>query len=201
MSGQDTRTVLLRRTYRGHIDDVWDAITDPERISRWFLPVTGDLRVGGHYQTEGNAGGEILHCEPPRLLRVTWVFGEVSPDDVNEVEIRLTPGGEDETHFELEHVATVDDERWAQYGPGAVGVGWELALLGLALHLEGGDIPAEEREAWGMSPQARAFMTRSAAAWGEAHQAGGATEAEATAAAAATTAFYAPEPSEDQSGQ
>ena len=32
---------------------------------RWFLPVTGDLRVGGRFATEGNADGEIRECERP----------------------------------------------------------------------------------------------------------------------------------------
>ena len=60
------RTVVLRRRYPAAVEDVWDAITDPERIGRWFLPVDGDLRPGGHYQLEGNAGGTILRCEPRR---------------------------------------------------------------------------------------------------------------------------------------
>ena len=37
----------------------------------------------------GYAGGEILRCEPPRLLRVTWVMGE---GPASEVEVRLAPG-------------------------------------------------------------------------------------------------------------
>jgi hypothetical protein len=28
-------------------------------------------------QLRGNAGGDILRCNPPRLLRVPWVHGEV----------------------------------------------------------------------------------------------------------------------------
>ena len=36
------RTVRLRRTYDAPIEDVWDALTSPERISRWFLPISGD---------------------------------------------------------------------------------------------------------------------------------------------------------------
>ena len=59
------RTVRLRRTYDAPIEDVWDALTNPERISRWFLPISGDYRVGGRYQFEGNAGGEIVSCERP----------------------------------------------------------------------------------------------------------------------------------------
>ena len=45
------------------IEDVWDALTNPERIGRWFLPISGDYRLGGRYQFEGNAGGEIVACE------------------------------------------------------------------------------------------------------------------------------------------
>ena len=42
----ETVRVLLRRSYDAEIDDVWSAVTDPERVRRWFLPLTGDLRVG-----------------------------------------------------------------------------------------------------------------------------------------------------------
>ncbi len=70
----EARTALLRRRYDASIEDVWDACTDPERLSRWFMKPTGDLRVGGTYQLEGNAGGEILRCEPPRALTVTWGY-------------------------------------------------------------------------------------------------------------------------------
>ena len=74
--GTVTRTVVVRRAFPAPIEDVWDACTTAERIGRWLMPVSGDLRLGGKYQLEGNAGGEILSCEPPRLLRVTWVMGE-----------------------------------------------------------------------------------------------------------------------------
>ncbi|WP_308168107.1 hypothetical protein [Nonomuraea sp. NEAU-A123] len=45
---------------------MWDACTSAEHIPRWFLPIEGDLRAGGCYRLEGNAGGEVLACEPPR---------------------------------------------------------------------------------------------------------------------------------------
>ena len=67
------RSIRLRRRYEAPIQDVWDALTDPDRISRWFLPVSGDFRLGGRYQFEGQAGGEILACERPNRLKVTWV--------------------------------------------------------------------------------------------------------------------------------
>jgi uncharacterized protein YndB with AHSA1/START domain len=182
----EARTVLLRRSYRAEVDDVWDALTSPERIPRWIRPVSGDLRLGGTYQLEGNAGGEILRCEPPRLLRVSWVFGDMP---ASEVEVRLTGAGET-TEFELAHTVPADDH-WAKFGPGAVGVGWDLTLLGLELHLRGGEL--DEPEAWLTSPEAAEFMTRSSSLWGAAHEQSGATAEEAAAAAASAAAFYVPQ--------
>jgi uncharacterized protein YndB with AHSA1/START domain len=198
LAGREGRTVVLRRGYDAPVDDVWDAITTAERINRWFLPVTGDLRLGGTYQFEGNAGGTILRCEPPRLLAVTWVFGEPTEDNLSEVEVRLSPDPDGGTLFELEHAAILDPERWAEYGPGAVGVGWDLGLLGLGLHLSGGAI--DDPAAWEQSAEARQCMIRSSDAWGVAFAASGATPAEVAAAVANTTAFYAPDPDSVDSG-
>ena len=189
------RTVRLRRTYEAPIDDVWDALTNPERIGRWFLPISGDIRLGGRYQFEGNAGGEILECDRPRRVRVTWVYGEMpSAADVSEVVVRLSPAGDTSTVLELEHTAVVPEDRWAEYGPGAVGVGWEQGLLGLALHLRGGSIA--DPVAWQLSEEGRAHATRSSEGWGAANAAAGADPADAARAAANTTAFYAPDPSD-----
>ena len=60
-----SRTVLLRRVFPAPVEDVWDACTTAERIGRWLMPVSGELRLGGRYQLHGNAGGEVLRCEPP----------------------------------------------------------------------------------------------------------------------------------------
>jgi uncharacterized protein YndB with AHSA1/START domain len=193
-------TIVLRRRYDASIDDVWDAITNPDRITRWFLPVTGDLRLGGNYQLKGNAGGEILRCEPPKLLKVTWVYGvQPSDTDPSEVEVRLSPADDGETALELEHVAVVDPEFWDKYGPGAVGVGWDGALLGLGLHLAGGTI--DNPEAWEASAEAREFMTASSKAWGAAFEKSGASSAEVAAAVENTTNFYVPDPGAGQGEQ
>jgi uncharacterized protein YndB with AHSA1/START domain len=102
----EARVVRIQRTYDSPIEDVWDALTTPERISRWFLPISGDYRVGGRYQLEGNAGGEILDCDRPHRFRVSWVYGP-TPDEgaASELTIRLTPDGAEATSVELEHVA------------------------------------------------------------------------------------------------
>lgn len=187
----EAKVVRLRRAYDAKIDDVWDALTSAERLNRWFLPVSGDLRLGGQYQFEGNAGGEVLECEPPARLRVTWFFGERAATDVSEVVVRLAEDG-GQTVLDLEHVATVDPERWATYGPGAVGVGWELGLLGLSWELTGVEASLEERMAWGMSAEGRQLATGSSEAWGKALLASGATPEEAATATRNTTEFYVP---------
>jgi uncharacterized protein YndB with AHSA1/START domain len=187
------RSIRLRRTYDAPLDDVWDALTNPERIGRWFLPISGDYRLGGRYQFEGNAGGEILECDRPNRLRVSWAYGEpASEADVSVVEIRLSAAGEEATVLDFEHTAIVPDDRWDEFGPGAVGVGWDHGLLGLALHLEGGSVG--DPEAWQLSDEGREFATRSSEAWGAANEAAGADPAAAARAVANTTAFYAPDP-------
>ena len=191
LGGADGWTIQLQRTLDAPIDDVWDAFTSPERIGRWFLPISGDYRLGGRYQFEGNAGGEILECDKPNRLKVSWVYGDtVNPADVSEVELRLTPDGDDATTLELVHTAIVPDEMWDQYGPGAVGVGWEGGLLGLELHLRGGSVG--DPVAWQIGPEGRDFNTRSSIAWGDASRAAGVDEATVARNVDQTTAFYVP---------
>jgi len=186
------RSVVLRRNYPAPADDVWDALTDPERLARWFLPVTGDLRVGGFFQMEGNAGGRILSCERPTELVVTWVFGaDIATTTGSEVHVTLSPELDGSTELLLRHVAVVDPALWEQYGPGATGVGWDLSFLGLGLHLAGGGL--DDAEGWEESPEARAFMVASAESWGAAQLADGAAPEAVTAAVANTIGFYAPE--------
>ena len=119
LAAGEARVVTISQTYPASLDDVWDACTNAERIPRWFLPISGELRLGGRYQFEGNAGGTVERCEPPHSFAATWEFG----GEVSWIEVRLTAESDDRTRFELEHIAHVDDQRWAEFGPGAVGVG------------------------------------------------------------------------------
>ncbi|MET9899599.1 SRPBCC family protein [Streptomyces sp. NPDC006446] len=183
----EARVVTLSQTYDATVEDVWDACTSAERIPRWFLPVSGDLRLGGSYQLEGNAGGTIERCEPPGSFAATWEYG----GEVSWIEVRVTPEG-DRTRFQLEHIAHVGDERWDQFGPGAVGVGWDLGLMGLAGHLgsPGGSLDPKESMAWLASDEGLRFITLSSESWYEANVAGGEPEEAARASADRTTAAY-----------
>jgi uncharacterized protein YndB with AHSA1/START domain len=165
----EARVVTISRTYDEPIEDVWDALTNIERIPRWFLPITGELHVGGRYQLEGNAGGVVERCDPPRAFDATWEFG----GGVSWIEARLAEEG-DGTRFTLTHIAQVDDETWDQFGPGATGIGWDGAVLGLSLHLATGaaNDPAEAM-AWSMTEQGIGFNRQSGERWHDADLAAG----------------------------
>lgn len=189
--GKEARGIVAGRTYPTTMDDLWDALTNPERIPRWFLPVSGDLRPGGHYQLEGNASGDITTCEPPRHLAVTWVWDE----QVSWVQVTLSPDPAGGTELRLEHISHLPDEVWDEYGPGAGGVGWDLPLLGLARHLATGDaVDPDAFMAWLGSEEGRAVVSASSEAWCEASIRGGTDPDAARAAAERTTGFYTPAP-------
>jgi uncharacterized protein YndB with AHSA1/START domain len=184
--GKAARVVSVSRHYHTGPADLWDAITRADRIPRWFLPITGDLKPGGRYQLQGNAGGQILICEPPRHLKITWEYG----GQTTWVELRLASDGSG-SRLTLEHFSHGGDEQWSQFGPGATGVGWDLALLGLSEHtVTGSAKTAEEGMAWMMSENGKDFARASSEAWGSAAIAAGEDPAAAKAAESRTAAFY-----------
>ncbi len=177
--GRPARVVAAACCYDTTVEDVWDCITNPERLPRWFLPVSGDLRRGGRYQLQGNAGGEITACHPPRRLELTWEFG----GQTSWVRVELAALSDGGAQLRLEHTVPVDDH-WNRYGPGAVGVGWELTLLGLSRHIA-------RDSTGGPPPDMKDLARRSSEAWGQASIAAGTGEAAARAAVERTTKFYA----------
>jgi hypothetical protein len=146
---------------------------------------TGELKVGGSFQLEGNTGGEILECEPPSRFKVT--FG--GPTSL--LEVRLTAGAENETtELELEHTVPAE---FAGSGAGAlyVGPGWDGALLGLALYLTGETI--EDPVTAANSPEALRFSERSVRQWiAVVRESRTATDDELSAATEVSLAQFAP---------
>ncbi len=182
--GGENVTVLARRTYAANPEDTWSALTDPERIARWFMPISGDLRAGGNFRLEGNAEGDILECDRPNRFRVTF-GGETSF-----LEVRLSPDGDGATALELEHTVPIE---MAQSGAGAmwVGPGWDGALLALELHLAGQTV--DDPVAAASSPEAIAFSEKAVRAWASAVEASGtATPEQLSEAVEMSMAQFAP---------
>lgn len=188
--GRPAWVVVAERNYDTSCADLWDAVTDPERLRRWFMPVSGDLRPGGRYRIEGNASGTIETCEPPHRLGVTWEYG----GGIGWVVATLEPRADRSTRLVLEHVAHEDPALgafWRQFGPGATGVGWDISLLGLHEHLAtGGAARPRDEAAWLKTGDGRNFAELASQAWGEAAIAFGAPPEAARAAARRTADFY-----------
>jgi uncharacterized protein YndB with AHSA1/START domain len=165
--------VALGRRYDAGIDDVWDAVTDPDRLARWLLPVSGELRIGGNFQLEGNVGGEVRECERPSSLTVTWGA------PVSLVRVHLSADG-DATELRLEHSVPVE---FAGSGAGGlyVGPGWDVSVLALALFLAGEVV--EDPAGWEGTLEVQRFSERTIAAWAEVILAGGTATAEEVAGA------------------
>ncbi|MFI6032177.1 SRPBCC family protein [Amycolatopsis magusensis] len=179
----EVRALRLTRTYRAEVEDVWDALTNEERIPRWFLPITGELKAGGSFQLEGNAGGEIRRCEPPTLFEVT--FG----DENSIVTVELSSGDQDTTVLVLEH--TVPAGLFPDSGTLSVGPGWDQAVLGLGRHLDGEDFAdsAAEHD----TPESREYAGAAVYAWVAVLEAEGRVEAaELKTAAEAAHEHYNP---------
>lgn len=68
--------LVLTRTFAAPVEDVWAAITESQRLGRWFGtwtgdPSTGEVRVRWDYEEEvGDEVYVIDACEAPHHLRV-----------------------------------------------------------------------------------------------------------------------------------
>ncbi|MEU9337663.1 SRPBCC family protein [Streptomyces sp. NPDC048290] len=116
--------LILSRTYRAPLADVWAGVTEPERTARWFGPWRGEPGPGRTVEVrmafEESADWSPLRidaCEPPHRLAVsatdaagTW-----------RLELRLT---ETAGVTELQLVQHFTDTG----ALGSVGPGWEYYL-------------------------------------------------------------------------
>jgi uncharacterized protein YndB with AHSA1/START domain len=129
--------LVLTRTFRAPIDDVWASLTEPERTARWFGPWKGDAAPGRAVQVqmsleEGAPWMDmtIEACEPPRRLALSSV------DDYGSWHLDLTlteSDGVTELRF-TQHLTGTENV-------GEVGPGWEFYLDALVAAREGGPLP------------------------------------------------------------
>jgi uncharacterized protein YndB with AHSA1/START domain len=119
--GQD---LVLTRTFRAPVDDVWASLTDPERTARWFGPWEGDAAPGKpikiqmvHEEGEPWMDMTVDACEPPRRLALSsesehgnWYLEMVLTESAGVTELRF-----------VQHLTGTE-------GVGEVGPGWEYYL-------------------------------------------------------------------------
>ncbi len=134
----EARTALIRQRCEASIGDAWEAWTSPEGLSRWFGQVSGDFRVGGtvllNPEDENPTTIEIVRCEPPRRLLVTWQY---PGRPVDEVELRLSAAAHGGVFLELEHASVL-------YAGEGVGAAWEWWLDRFAAVMRGEEPEGDE---------------------------------------------------------
>jgi uncharacterized protein YndB with AHSA1/START domain len=143
-SADGTGVVRIEERYDTDIDDLWEALTDPARLARWYGEVEGDLRLGGQFRTYNAANdiesmGRVEACEPPRRLRLTsketdesYRRGQGVPPFDATIEATLTAEG-DRTILVIE-AGGMPLDKIAFYG-----AGWQIHAENLASYLDGQD--------------------------------------------------------------
>jgi uncharacterized protein YndB with AHSA1/START domain len=129
--------LVLTRTFRAPVADVWASLTDPERTARWFGPWQGDAAPGRTIKVqmmyeEGKPWMDMMIdlCEPPRRLAVSAV------DEHGGWHLDMA----------LTEKAGVTELRFAQHltgteAVGEVGPGWEYYLDALVYARDGRPAP------------------------------------------------------------
>ncbi|WP_433825241.1 hypothetical protein ACQP2E_24280 [Actinoplanes sp. CA-015351] len=66
----EARELTISQVYDTGLDDLWAVVTEPSRIERWFLPVSGELRIGGalfmKQSSDAWAAADIAAGEKPQ---------------------------------------------------------------------------------------------------------------------------------------
>lgn len=141
-SADGVGVVRIEDRYDTTIDDLWSAITEPDRLARWHGQVEGDLVPGGAYRMYLEADdiestGRVEVCEPPRRLLLTsretdesYHKGQGVPPFDATIEVTLTADG-DQTILVLE-VRGMPIDKTPFYG-----AGWQIHAENLAAYLAG----------------------------------------------------------------
>jgi uncharacterized protein YndB with AHSA1/START domain len=130
--------VTMRDRFSTDIEDLWSALTDPDRLARWLGEFDGELRLGGHYRAHYHASGwegtcTVTECDPPHHLVVT-------SDDGGRTEVTLTADG-DGTLMVAEERGMPADLLFAY------GAGIQVHMEDLIAHIAGsGRVPAARWE-------------------------------------------------------
>ena len=121
------------------IDDLWKALTDPDRLAHWYGEVDGELSPGGEFRAHialaGERRGRVEACEPPQRLLLTMR----DPDP--------QPGQPEQTVLEAQLIAEGTQTRlvWDERGipvnllP-AYGAGIQIHVEHLADYLSGREL-------------------------------------------------------------
>jgi uncharacterized protein YndB with AHSA1/START domain len=125
------------------VDDLWEALTDPDRLAHWYGEVEGELSQGGEFRVRitlaGERTGQVEACEPPQRLLLTMR----DPDP--------QPGQPEQTVIEAQLIAEGAQTRlvWEERGMPvnllpAYGTGIQIHVEHLADYISGRELRSVE---------------------------------------------------------
>ncbi|HEX6567671.1 MAG TPA: SRPBCC family protein [Acidimicrobiales bacterium] len=133
----DARRLVIRRTFRAPIHDVWASLTEPDRFARWYGDMVGEAGPGKTVMVTMTAEREavpqparILECDPPNGFVVD--FGDQGEPWHLSVKLAETDGV---TTMTFAHTLG-DDIDVTDVGPG-----WEFYADRLAASRDGDEMP------------------------------------------------------------
>jgi uncharacterized protein YndB with AHSA1/START domain len=138
-----TGVVRLEDRFDTDVDDLWSALTDPDRLAHWFGEVEGELCQGGEFRVRialaGERRGQVDACEPPQRLVLTMR----DPDP--------QPGQPEQTVIEAQLIAEGGQARlvWEERGMPvnllpAYGAGIQIHVEHLADYINGRELRTVE---------------------------------------------------------
>jgi uncharacterized protein YndB with AHSA1/START domain len=130
--------LVLSRSFRAPIEDVWASVTESERTARWFGPWEGDAAPGRTIKMQMAYEDQapwfdvrIDACEPPRRLAVSTI----DESGTMRIELLLShAGGRTELRL-VHHLDTTG-------AVGEMGPGWEYYLDMLVAARDGRPAPS-----------------------------------------------------------
>lgn len=118
------RAVVIERTFKAPIEDVWASITEAERLERWIGHWAGEPGVGNvvRFTMSAEEGAEpeevaILACEPPHIFEADLTQG----DGAWHVAVRLEESDGVTTLLFSQSIAAGEESQ-------GMGPGWEYYL-------------------------------------------------------------------------
>ncbi|MGS0688214.1 SRPBCC family protein [Nakamurella sp. GG22] len=131
-AGDGTASVTFDRYHDTDPADLWDAVTDPTRLARWFAPVEGDLREGGTFVIRFDDADtplcRVVACDAPRGF--SWEWPQPTTRSIVEVQVAAEGSG---SRLRVVH------SRLTETSAPDYAAGWQAYLQALEAHLDGRD--------------------------------------------------------------
>lgn len=138
----DTAEVTFDRVYGTDAADLWTALTDPERLARWFAPVDGALEPGGRFTIRFDDGDvpdcRVTTCDAPHGF--AWEWPHATHASLVTVAVEPATGG---ARLRLTHT------RLAASSAAGYAAGWDVYVRRLADEVAGREVADTWAEDWG----------------------------------------------------